>query len=149
MRVQELKETVPINDHTADLVDELRKHYSGQKSNVGTALREYRKSLGLTQEGFAIQIGVKRSAYASWEYGTSKPSIKHARQICKSLGVAIDDIAATYVSDDIRAQRKLRGLTQAAFARLVGVSDSLISCWECGYSKPTILKHRRNTVLND
>ena len=128
-----------VSNNIQTLIDALKKHFSGQESNLGSALHEYRKSLGLRKLDFCKKLGVKRSAYSSWEYGISKPSVKHGRQLCEALGATIDSIAAISDSEviDLRAQRKLRGMTQTALAEKIGVSHELISAWECGRSRPS------------
>lgn len=40
------------------------------------------------------------------------------------------------ISDRLKEQRKIKGLTQTAIAKVVGVSKVAVSRWELGYSQP-------------
>lgn len=62
-----------------------------QKS-FGMAIREYRNELGISQEKFALQIGMDRTYYASVELGKRNISIQNIEKIAIGLGVTISEI---------------------------------------------------------
>lgn len=62
-----------------------------QKS-FGRAIREYRNELGISQEKFALQIGMDRTYYASVELGKRNISIQNIEKIAIGLGVTISEI---------------------------------------------------------
>lgn len=62
-----------------------------QKS-FGMAIREYRNELGISQEKFALQIGMDRTYYASVELGKRNISIQNIEKIAIGLGVSISEI---------------------------------------------------------
>ena len=55
-------------------------------------LREYRESIGLTQEELGILVGVNSRSISSYELGTRKPSTKIAVKIARVFKVRIDEI---------------------------------------------------------
>lgn len=55
--------------------------------NFGERLKKVRKETGLTQEEFAIAIGVTRSPIASAESGKSKLQPLAIRKICELYGI--------------------------------------------------------------
>lgn len=62
-----------------------------QKS-FGRAIRKYRNELGISQEKFALQIGMDRTYYASVELGKRNISIQNIEKIAIGLGVTISEI---------------------------------------------------------
>lgn len=51
-----------------------------------------RKKAGLTQQQFAGQLGVTRSAVANWESKVGRPDITSALAIRRVLGISLDQI---------------------------------------------------------
>ena len=62
-----------------------------------TRIREYRTSLGLTQEKLAGIVGIRRETIVFLEQGKYNPSLKLAWKISRALGASIEDI---YLFDD-------------------------------------------------
>lgn len=58
----------------------------------GLALRYYREMLGLSQEKFALKIGMDRTYYSSVEAGKRNISIVNIKKIADGLGVALSDV---------------------------------------------------------
>ena len=50
--------------------------------HVGDALRERRKSLGLTQVGFAARVGMKQAKVSRLERGTTRMSLQDLLNAC-------------------------------------------------------------------
>ena len=49
-------------------------------------VKEIRKSLGLSQQGFALKIGVSISVVQKWEIGKRNPGKKSMEKIDKLVG---------------------------------------------------------------
>lgn len=62
------------------------------QKRFGLIIRELRNSLGLSQEKFALQIGMDRTYYASVESGKRNISIQNIEKISIGLGVPISEI---------------------------------------------------------
>lgn len=58
----------------------------------GLAIKYYRESLGLSQEKFALKIGMDRTYYSSVEAGKRNISIVNIKKIADGLNVALSDI---------------------------------------------------------
>lgn len=52
-----------------------------EQSDLADKIRELRSKLGMTQEQFAVKVGVTFSTVNRWESGKSKPSPLTIRQI--------------------------------------------------------------------
>ena len=58
----------------------------------GTNLRAVRKSSGLTIEKIAIEFGVSKPTWATWELGTREPNLTMLSAICSRFGVSADEL---------------------------------------------------------
>ncbi len=58
----------------------------------GEAIREYRKQLGLSQEKFALSIGMDRTYYASVENGKRNVSLQNIERIANGFNVSISEL---------------------------------------------------------
>ena len=54
---------------------------------LGKRIQELRKQTGLSQEKFALQIGMDRTYYASVESGKRNVAIRNIKKISDGLGV--------------------------------------------------------------
>lgn len=54
---------------------------------LGKRIQELRKQTGLSQEKFALQIGMDRTYYASVESGKRNVAIRNIKKIADGLGV--------------------------------------------------------------
>lgn len=50
-------------------------------------LKELREQHGYTQESLAVEVGIAKSTYSSYEQGQRRPSIGNAKKIAKVLNV--------------------------------------------------------------
>ena len=57
-----------------------------------TAIRRYRKLLGLTQEELADKLGMTQAAISRFETGDRKPDVDDLIAIAKFFGCKIDDL---------------------------------------------------------
>ena len=112
-------------------------------------LQFHRKQAGLTQDEFALKIGVSRQAISKWESGNAYPDINNIQTICSFFLVSADTMmnpkyeaaeasAARFrfneseLGNNIRRIRTSRGITQEVFAEKMLVSRQSVSKWENG-----------------
>lgn len=57
-----------------------------------TAIRRYRKRLGLTQEEFAVALGMSQASISRFETGERKPDVDDLIAIAKFFGCKVDDL---------------------------------------------------------
>lgn len=55
-------------------------------------IQKLRKERGLTQEQFAEQLFVSRTAVSKWETGRGTPSMESLQMIAKLCGITLDDL---------------------------------------------------------
>ena len=58
--------------------------------DVGTKIKNLRKSRKMTQEDFADKIGVSRSTLSCYEIGQRTPHLKTLQHIAEMFGVGLD-----------------------------------------------------------
>jgi len=102
-------------------------------------MRTARMSLGINQAELAMRIGVNPSVVNSWETRGGSPSVRNLRRVASALGLKVPDLyhsdadaAGTLVDLRVRA-----GLSQHEIAQFLGVSQTTVSSWERGASRPT------------
>lgn len=59
---------------------------------LGERIRELRGKTGLSQEKFALSIGMDRSYFASVEAGRRNVSLCNIEKIAKGLGVSLSEL---------------------------------------------------------
>lgn len=59
---------------------------------LGRRIRELRKNTGLSQEKFALSIGMDRTYFASVELGKRNISICNIKKITDGLGISLSDL---------------------------------------------------------
>lgn len=59
---------------------------------LGQRIKELRNATGLSQERFALQIGMDRTYFASVEAGHRNISICNIKKIADGLGVSLSDL---------------------------------------------------------
>lgn len=62
--------------------------------DLGRRIRELRKQTGLSQERFALKIGMDRTYFASVEAGKRNISIVNIKKISDGLGVTLSELFA-------------------------------------------------------
>ena len=68
--------------------------------DFGHRIRELRNKLGLSQEKFALKIGMDRSYYASIESGKRNVSLINIEKIANGLGVSISTLFSVAKGDN-------------------------------------------------
>lgn len=102
---------VPI-DYLLGIIDEVD-HYSYSfiqdmnLKNIGSRLKELRKSYGLTQEEFAQKIDTQRSSISYYESGKMMISTADLKQICETFGVSADYIVGN-LDENIKRDKKIK-----------------------------------------
>lgn len=61
------------------------------QQQLGARIKELRTSLGLSQEKFALKIGMDRTYFASVESGKRNISIKNLEKIVNGLNISFTD----------------------------------------------------------
>lgn len=62
------------------------------KKQFGERVRKLRTQANLSQEKFALQIGMDRTYLASVEQGKRNISIENIQKIAKGFGITIEDL---------------------------------------------------------
>ncbi len=60
--------------------------------NFGKRLRDLRTKTGLSQEKFALKIGIDRTYYSSVEGGKRNVSLQNIKKIADGLGVSLSEL---------------------------------------------------------
>lgn len=76
------------------------------KENISNNLVYYRKRIGLTQSQLAEKLGVKTTTVSTWERGASSPDIETLYDICRILGVSLDDMYGVNTENDFSPTEK-------------------------------------------
>ena len=102
-------------------------------------IKTLRQALGLTQAKFASKFSLSRGLVAQWETGKKSPTTdvhKILEQLKKEIPT---DLLSCNVNTpgEIKALREALGLTQAALAKKLKSSKSLVKYWEKGKRSPS------------
>ena len=62
------------------------------KVKFGERCREMRQKMNISQEKFALQIGMDRTYYSSVENGKRNISIKNIAKIANGFGITIEEL---------------------------------------------------------
>lgn len=62
------------------------------KTQLGSRIRQLRISIGLSQEKFALKIGMDRTYFASVESGKRNISICNIKKIADGLNVSLEEL---------------------------------------------------------
>jgi len=60
--------------------------------DFGNRLKELRKEAGISQEKFALKIGMDRTYYASVEAGKRNIAIRNIKKIADGFGLSLSEI---------------------------------------------------------
>ena len=103
--------------------------YSEALTTWGDHVRKRRLDLGLRQKEVAKIIGVSASMITNWEVHRTEPAFCHFPKIIAFLGYVPETEAKT-LGERIIAARKLRGMSQKALAKELGVDPGTLAKWE-------------------
>ncbi len=62
------------------------------QEKVGNRIKELRQQIGLSQEKFALKIGMDRTYYASVENGKRNISIVNLEKIANGFGISLSEM---------------------------------------------------------
>jgi transcriptional regulator with XRE-family HTH domain len=62
------------------------------RKRAGNRIKELRKATGLSQEKFALKIGMDRTYFASIESGKRNVAIINLEKIANGLGVTLEEL---------------------------------------------------------
>jgi DNA-binding transcriptional regulator YiaG len=86
-------------------------------------------------------IGTEIIADLKQMHATLKAGIPlHEKYTLRTVCLVPDP--AKYQAHDVQAAREMVGVSQAIFARMLGVSPALVRAWECGQRKPAPIARR-------
>src|ERR1043166_9367221 len=108
-----------------------RKNYPTNPKTIGEAIRKRRLDLGLRQVDVAKEIGCDEMTVVNWEKGHSTPRINYLANVVKFLGFDPFPNGETLAQQLIK-RRKVRGVTQKALARELGIDPSRLGRYERG-----------------
>ena len=61
---------------------------------IGEQIKNYRKTVGLTQEQVANYLGVSTPAVNKWEKGVCLPDVSVYKELCSILGISFNEFLA-------------------------------------------------------
>ena len=76
----------------------------------------------------------------------TKPPVRFGPRIQVIIG-AEEPSSEAPLAEQIRAYRRVHGLTQAQFGALFGVSPATVSDWELGRSRPSVLDLKQDSYF--
>ena len=62
------------------------------KKKFGSKIRNLRLQMGISQENFALKIGMDRTYYASVEKGNRNISLLNIEKISKGFGISLSEL---------------------------------------------------------
>jgi transcriptional regulator with XRE-family HTH domain len=114
----------------------LPRAYPRALCTIGDHLRRRRLDLCLLQRQAAERLGVHEATVTNWELKRTKPALRFLPGIVRFLGYT-PWTGDGSIGERLLAFRRERGLSQTAFAGLLGVDPGTLSRWERGLRVPT------------
>ena len=112
---------------------------TGRGDSIGAHLRRVRKARGLKQIEAAALMGVCQHSVvdweAGWEAGTKVPTDRQYPAIIGFLGYEPWP-EPQMLPEQLVAERRRRGLSAKAAAKLIGVDEGTYARWEEGRTRP-------------
>jgi len=110
--------------------------YPNTLNTLGDHIRKKRLDLGLFQKDVANIIDTTENTIWNWENNYATPSLPYIPKIIEFLGYIPFDTSDQTLGNKIIIYRKLRGISQEKFARIIGVDPGTLGKWERGKTKP-------------
>lgn len=117
-----------------------------QGDDLASCLRRRRRQLGLSQPDAARAIGVCKASVWQWENGRATPEDSLYPNVIAFLGREPWPEPVT-LGERLRVQRRRRGLTVKAAARVMGVAHGSVSNWENGATFPNQESRNRSPIF--
>lgn len=103
--------------------------------HLGDHLRKRRLDLGLEQKAVAVRLAADAASIGNWEAGRTTPATRYVAAILTFLGYDPRPVPADLAGRLIH-HRVGRGMSQEAFARLLGVDPGTLRGWESARQQP-------------
>lgn len=103
---------------------------------IGDHIRRRRHDLRLTRKMAAEILGSSVDVIKNWESNETMPTVRLMPKVIEFLGYSPYDLADMSCAEEIKARRKMLGLTQAQIAAQLNVSPETIVDWEKGRTRP-------------
>src|SRR5262249_461492 len=110
-------------------------NYPKTLDTLGDHIKSRRLTLKLFQRQVADNLGTDETTMFRWEHNMARPQIRYFPRILKFLGYDPFPASVT-LSDKLHAARRRLGLTQTAFAKLLGVDLVTLRKWEQCRARP-------------
>ena len=94
---------------------------------IGEHIRNKRMSLGLFQKDVAQLLKVSADTVTYWETGRYKPRVEHMAKLIAFLGYNPSIAEGYKPGEKVKWYRYQHGLSQKAFAKLIGVDPPTIA----------------------
>lgn len=127
---------LPICQITLKAQKPLKKPYPVTLTTIGDHIKKKRLDRNLFQKDVAALIGVKKESVYNWENNRSQPKISYLPKIIEFLGYMPFDLPKGTIGDKIRVYRKIHGLSQRKFAKLLRIDEATIRDWESKKRRP-------------
>ncbi len=115
----------------------IKRQFDKTPVSIGDHIRKRRLELGLLQKDVAKRIKVTEDCITNWENNRSEPMIHYLPAIIQFLGYSPQTFDVKNLGDRIREYRYRKGLSFAAFGKMLRVDGSTISSWEKSQSIPS------------
>lgn len=102
---------------------------------MGDHLRKRRLDLGLRQNDLAQMLGANVNTVTNWEVGRSTPVLRYMPGIIRFLEY-VPFSADGALAEQLKAYRRVHGLSQKRLAATIGVDPSTVWHWEQGAGQP-------------
>jgi transcriptional regulator with XRE-family HTH domain len=105
---------------------------------MGDHIRKRRLDLKLLQKEVAGVLGVDTTTVTNWEKGRCQPKLYLIPRIVQFLGYnPFNSAETTTIVERIKAFRRLHGLSQKKFAKVLKIDPTTLARWEKGKATPS------------
>lgn len=110
--------------------------------NIGKKIKCLRHEKGITQEEFAVVLGVSYQSVSRWENDICYPDIELLPDIAEFFGITVDSLMG--VNEDVRKEKFAKYLEQFQEAVSQGRIDDCIAIARKGFWRVTAMETYRN-----
>jgi DNA-binding XRE family transcriptional regulator len=114
---------------------------------IGEKLKNRRLRLGLLQKDVAQIIGVCEDSITLWENNRNEPQVNCYPKIIEFLGYEPFEVDTSTLGGQIKLYRYQNGLSQAEFAKILGVNESTVFHYENNRHQPNFKTIREIELL--